>query len=302
MFNLADSAINSQVFYAKGASDFQIWQKPPGCKMVQILCLGSGSGGGGGTVGTASTARKGGGGGASGAISQGNFLAFTLPDILYLQVAQGGLPGAGGASPTAGGNGALSYVAVRPDITTTNSILVSGAAAATGGLAGASGTGGTASTVYVGSTLTNLGLATSNAGQNGATGVISVPGASITIANIMSGGASGGNTSTGASFAGGDITGSGFINTIPGGALGAGATAGGAGSDGYTGSFLLNLGKRDPLFFTGGSGGGASVSGQGGVGGAGAYGCGGGGGGAGFTGLAGAGGRGGDGLIIIVCS
>lgn len=295
-FNVPDNAISNQVFYAKGATDFQIWSKPQNCKFVNIFCLGSGAGGGGGTAGTATTARKGGGGGGSGAYSLGFFSASQLPDTLFIQTAIGG---EGGAGSTNGGSGALSYVSVQPNTTSINVLMQSGAVAATFGQG--SGNGGTGSTAWTGNILNNLGLVTATAGVNGASGAISFPGADITITTIVSGGASGGNTSTAASFVGGSILGAGFINTISGGAAGSGATTGGWGSDGYIANLIGNSSNRQPMFFTGGAGGGASVSGRGGNGGAGAYGSGGGGGGAGFTALSGAGGRGGDGLIIITC-
>ena len=300
-FNIPNNALSNQVFYSKGGTDFEIWSKPANAKFISIFCLGSGAGGGGGTAGTATTARKGGGGGGSGAYSLGFFSASQLPDTLFIQTAIGGSGGLGGASSANGVGGSLSYICVQPNTTTINILMQSGAIAPTFGQAGASGTGGTGGTIWSGGILNSLGFATATAGVNGTSGAISTPGADVTITSIISGGASGGNTSTAASFIGGSILGAGFVNTISGGALGAGATAGGAGSDGYIANMIGNSSNRQPMFFTGGSGGGASVSGQGGVGGAGAYGSGGGGGGAGFTALAGAGGRGGDGLIIITC-
>lgn len=297
MFGIIDNNANTQVFYTKG-TDFQTWQKPANAKMVTIFCLGSGGGGGGGMTGTATTARRGGGGGGSGAFSHGTFAASQLPDTLHLLVGTGG---SAGTPTTNGGAGALSYVSIRPDTTAINVLLASGAVAATGGNAGSnSGTAGVGSTIWSGNILNNLGLATAVAGTNGGAGAISVAAVSITPSMIVCGGPSGGNTSTSVAFAGGNIVGSGFLNTISGGALGAGSTAGGDGSDGYMPN-ISSTSKSYPIFFTAGSGGGASVSGQGGNGGAGSYGCGGAGGGAGFTNLAGNGGRGGDGLIIITC-
>ena len=299
MFNLTDTSVNNQVFYTKGTTDFQLWTKPPNAKFVSIFCLGSGGGGGGGMTGTATSARRGGGGGGSGGYSFGTFAASQLPDTLYLLVGPGGSAGAGAAAATNGGAGALSYVSVQPNNTAINLLLVSGTAAATGGNSGAnSGTAGVGSTIWNGNILNALGLATAAAGTNGGAGAISVAATSITPTKIVCGGPSGGNTSTSAAFAGGNVVGSGFLNTISGGALGSGATAGGDGSDGFLPN-LTSPSKVTPTFFTAGSGGGASVSGQGGNGGAGSYGCGGAGGGAGFTGLAGYGGKGGDGLIII---
>lgn len=299
MFNITDNAINNQIFLPKGVADFQVWNKPTNAKFVSIFCLGSGGGGGGGMVGTAVTARRGGGGGGSGAFSLGTFTASQLPDTLFLSVGLGGIGGLGLAVASNGGAGALSFVSVRPDNTALNLLLVSGAVAATGGNSGGnSGTAGVGSTAWAGSVLNSLGLVTAQAGTSGGAGAISVAATSITPTTIVCGGPSGGNTSTAAAFAGGDVIGSGFLNIVPGGALGALAAAGGNGSDGFLPNLSLTS-KNTPTFFTAGSGGGASVSGQGGNGGAGSYGCGGAGGGVGFTALAGAGGRGGDGLIII---
>jgi hypothetical protein len=299
MFNLTDNALNNQIFRAKGLSDFQVWTKPTNAKFVSIFCLGSGGGGGSGMVGTATTARRGGGGGGSGAYSLGTFAASQIPDLLYLSVGLGGAGGLGLASAGNGFPGLLSYVSVRPNNTAINILMASGAVGAAGGTSGSGGgAGGVGSTVWAGNILNALGLATATAGTNGAAGAISVAAANVIPATIVCGGPSGGNTSTSVAFAGGDVTGSGFLNTVSGGALGSGATTGGNGSDG----FMPNLGspsKSTPTFFTAGSGGGASVSGRGGDGGTGSYGCGGGGGGAGFTALAGFGGKGGDGLIII---
>lgn len=299
MFNITDNAVNNQVFYTKGGTDFQIWNKPANAKFVSIFCLGAGGGGGGGMVGTATTARRGGGGGGSGSYTLGTFSASQLPDTLFLLVGQGGTAGVGGASPTNGGAGAISYVSVESDNIAINILLQAGTVAATGGNSGGNGgNAGVGSTVWAGGILNFLGLATAIAGTNGGAGAISVAATSITPTTIVCGGPSGGNTSTAAAFAGGNVVGSGFLNSIAGGALGAGAATGGNGSAGFCPNIESNS-KYTPTFFTAGSGGGASVSGQGGNGGAGAYGCGGAGGGAGFTGLAGAGGRGGDGLIII---
>lgn len=299
MFNITDNAVNNQIFLPKGLSDFQVWNKPTNAKFVSIFCLGSGGGGGGGMVGTATTARRGGGGGGSGAFSMGTFAVSQLPDTLFLSVGLGGIGGLGAAAPTNGSAGALSYVSVRPDNTAINLLMVSGTIAATGGNSGGNGgNAGVGSTIWNGNILNALGLATATAGNNGGAGAISVAAASITPTTIVCGGPSGGNTSTAVAFAGGNVVGSGFLNTVSGGALGSGATTGGDGSDGYLPNLSLTS-KNTPTFFTAGSGGGASVSGQGGNGGAGSYGCGGAGGGAGFTGLAGFGGKGGDGLIII---
>ena len=296
-FNIPDNNLMRQVFYAKGSTDFQVWNKPANCKLVYIFCLGSGSGGGGGTPNLSNQAKKGGGGGGSGAYSTGIFSSINLPNTLYLRP---GLGGAGGAGATNGGAGALSYVSVEPNTTALNILMQSGAVAATAG--GGTGTGGTGSTIWTGSPLLNLGIAAAFAGVNGERGAISFPGADITITTLVSGGASGGNTSTTTPFIGGSILGTGFINTVTGGSPGASTFVPGTdGSDGYCANIVGTSSNSQPLFFTGGAGGGASQGGPGGTGGAGAYGSGGGGGGAGGSSQGGAGGRGGDGLIIITC-
>ena len=296
-FNVNNNALNNQIFYTKGSTDFQTWSKPANVKFVNIFVLGAGGGGGAGSVNTSGSARRGGGGGGSAGYSLGFFAASQIPDELFLSVPTGGAGGIGGATVGSGGTGALAYVSVAPDSTAINILLSSGTAVAGGGVGG--GNGGVGSTIWTGAILNNLGFATVYAGTAGANSAISAIGASITPAGIVCGGASGGNTSTTTPFQGGDITGSGFLNTITGGTGGASTTAGTAGSGGYTASLLDGNSKRQPIFFTGGAGGGASQGGQGGEGGAAAYGCGGGGGGAGVTALGGAGGRGGDGLIII---
>jgi hypothetical protein len=301
-FNLPDNALNNQVFYAKGGTDFQIWNKPQNCKFINIFCLGSGAGGGGGQAGAGATSRRGGGGGGSAGYSLGFFSASQLPDTLFMLVPTGGAGGIGLGTSSNGSAGVLSYVSIQPNITAINLLLVSGAIAPTGGNSGLnSGTGGSAGTVWGGGILNALGLATANAGQSGITGNTTPVPTNLTIASIVTGGGAGAGTNGATPQAGGNITGSGFINTISGGA---GSSTGIAedGSGGYFASIpSANASARQPMFFTGGAGGGSSNTGTGGNGGGGAYGCGGAGGGAGVTSLAGNGGKGGDGLIIITC-
>ena len=86
--------------------NWQAWNKPPRVTMVYIVCIGGGGGGGGGFTMTGNQ----GGGGGSGACSGITRLlvpAFLLPDILSVQVGQGGL---GGAPGTAGASGSNSFV------------------------------------------------------------------------------------------------------------------------------------------------------------------------------------------------
>ena len=131
-------------------------------------------------------------------------------------------------------------------------------------------------------------------GTIGAAGLNAGVGASVTIANIISGGAAGGGASNTTSFSGGSVNPPevGFVPKINGSAL-----ITDAGSGGFSSIPSFNSSIVQPFFNTGGGGGFGSSAGIGTNGGNGGYGCGGGGGGAGAT--AGAGGRGGDGIIII---
>ena len=84
VFNVTDSAINQQIFYANGSvpsatNDWQVWEKPKNCRMIMITAIGGGSGGGFGGPGAVNSAGGGGGGGSS-AITKGLFMAATLPD------------------------------------------------------------------------------------------------------------------------------------------------------------------------------------------------------------------------------
>ena len=88
-FNIPDNSLNSQVFYTKGSTDWQIWEKPANCKMVMILCMGGGGGGGGGQNGSPATTRRGGGGGGSAGLSTGFYSSVQIPDTLFLQVGAG---------------------------------------------------------------------------------------------------------------------------------------------------------------------------------------------------------------------
>ena len=303
-FHLPDGSINTQIFYTinTNLTRFETWNKPKNCKFISVFCLGSGSGGGGATAGASNTARRGGGGGGSGAYSKGLFQASCLPDTLYVSVGKGGAGGLGGASAGNGGAGTLSYVTLLPSLTGNYTfVMQSGDVAPTSGGGGGSGTGGTGGTVWTGSFLSKWGIVNSVAGQNGASSTISLAGFDITVGKIVSGGASGSATSTTNSFAGGSILASGFFKGVTGGALG-GVGIAEVGGNGYeSGLISPNSLSRLPMFFTGGAGGGSSVSSTGGAGGNASFGSGGGGGGAGITSFAGAGGDGGDGLVIITC-
>lgn len=292
-----------------GASDVQIfnvpstvtnlqwttYQKPRGKTMLEILCIGGGGGGGGGFTGVAVSARGGGGSGGSSSVTRVMIPLYFLPDILYIQVGQGG-QGVGSGGGTAG-SGILSYVAVSPNTTATNIIAVSGAAATVGGgtgtaaAVGAAGTAGTIATI-AGMPLAGLGIYQMIAGQMGVAGG-AVAGANGTAQGIptssvitMAGSSGAGTTS--ADFAGGlftAITDSYLSEQRP--ATPAAGT--------FNGSDGPQLWK--PFFSFGGGGGSSSNAAAGGAGGNGAYGAGGGGGGGGTTG--GRGGNGGSGIIML---
>ena len=302
-FNVLDNSLNSQVFYAKGATDWYIWDKPANCKFVSIFSIGSGGGGGGGGNGGSGTARRGGGGGGSSSYTMGFFAASQLPSNLFIQVPVGGVGGIGGATGGNGGAGALSYVSIRPNNIAINLLFASGTNVAGGGAgSAAAGTGGTAGSISTGGVLSDLGLVASYIGQAGVDGLTTAPPVNQTISTgITIGGAAGAGTNGATPQNGASITGAGFINTIQGG-LGVSGSAAGDGSSGYT-TFNPSISgpTRSPMFFLGGAGGGSSDLSTGGTGGSGSYGCGGGGGGAGFTSSGGNGGRGGSGLVIITC-
>lgn len=300
MFGLPRNGLaDVQVFRANSPSaggTWAQWRKRPGASMLHILAIGAGGGGGNGVIGAASTA-AGGGGGGSGAQSTLFIPAFFIPDILYVSVGQG-LVGTG-SIPT--------RIAVFPDTTANNALLVVSAGGAggnaAGAVAGAAGTGGTVGSVG-NNPLTGQGVVLHLVGQAGIIGGTTVAGAALTVpitGLIVTGGTGGAGLGAAASVgtAGGAITGVGIISTNPGGIGGSAATTPPTnGSNGYS---LKH-------FHLGGTGGGsthgsATTTGLvGAMGGAGGIGSGGGGGGGALTGsTAGstAGGRGGDGLVII---
>ena len=302
-FNLPDNSSNlrRQIFYNNtntGTTVWQVWVKPNNAKFVHFVVIGAGGGGGGGLGGGTGTSRRGGGGGGSSSITTGLFSANQIPDTLYIQVGAGGTNGVGLTTNSNGGSGKISYVSVLPDsgYTAVNILLQSGTVAATGGASGTNGgTAGVAGTVWTGGILSDLGLVAYYPGQNGGLGQTTPVPVSIGISGITTGGAAGAGTNGGTFQTGGNITGSGFINTVSGGIV-----SGGNASGGYMTSIpSIDSSARQAMLFTGGGGGASSDASSGGNGGNGAYGSGGGGGGAGLTNLGGNGGKGGDGLVII---
>ena len=287
------------------------WIKPPGITMCYMVAIAGGGGGGGGFTLT-TTSAGGGAGGACSGISRLLIPSFLLPDILYVQVGQGGY---GGAAGSAGITGANTYISVGHSSALPNVVLASGVNAPGGGAAGtaaAGGTGGTVPTIATNGTGQFIGLWQSTVGLVGAAGgagTTPAAGTSVTAwaALPLSPGAGGGGCSTAsANFPGGVQTataavdfGNVLIATTAGflaqsGSISASGSAavGGNGSSGFM--------SWKPFFMTGGAGGSSSngVNEVGGAGGRGGIGCGGGGGGSGKTG--GRGGNGGPGMALIV--
>jgi hypothetical protein len=277
---------------------WDVWYKPKGIKMVQMLCISGGSGGAGGTSGALGTNRNGGGGGASGNIAQLLIPSIFVPDRLYVYVGGGG-NGGNPNSNASTGIGQLSRVSIQPSFATNQSNFIQANNSIPGGgtIPFGGGTGALGSNVTT--VLGTLGIQSFLAGGNGVSGAVS-SGNSITLTQIVSGGAGGGGfSSTNVESVGGNIIGNGSIPTIFGGSVG-----GGNGENGYDvlsksiTSTSSQLYTPSTLFFTGGAGGGSNTTGTGGNGGNGGIGCGGGGGGAGLTG--GRGGNGGSGLVMII--
>jgi hypothetical protein len=146
---------NVQIFNAASGPNTNTaaaeWVKPQGVSFVWFTLIGGG-GGGGGTDGT-----NVGGGGGSGSILHCLAPAFILPDILRVQVGQGG---AGGVGATAGSNG--NNTAVTYNNKATYAFMV--ASAGTGGSPGVGGVQGSASAP---TTLAPAVIYVQGAGQSG---------------------------------------------------------------------------------------------------------------------------------------
>lgn len=288
-FNVASTVTNTQ---------WHTWIKPLGVSSIFIMCVGGGGGGGGGATRASGTGGGAGGGGSS-STTRVLIPAWSVPDVLYVEVGAGG---AGGAAAASGANGLLSYVAIYPDNSTVLNILArSGNAAATSGVAGsvaANGSGGTGGTI---ATIANMPLAGYGifafiAGRDGASGgvqsgAIGGPANFNTTSAISQGGAGGAGTNT-VSYAGGLITA--IANTLISDSRPSGSAAG---SNDGSGAPLLAP-PNGPFWPYCGLGGSSSFNGVGGNGGPAGPGSGGGGGGAGTTG--GRGGNGGDGYVLLI--
>lgn len=285
----------------------QVWRKPRGKSMVNIILVGAGGNGGTGVIGANSTA-AGGAGGQSGATTIITIPLFMLPDILYLSLA--------GVKPTSTTNFAskISFSA--------NAIVADVLVFANGGLHGgnaAGGTGGTVGTAAAGASASNMSLGWLFTGRSSVATVAlgsqvgTAGGAAVTAANLVvssvgafvTGGAGGGGLPAAAAAGtnGGNIFNGGGIFPL---------TSQGFGS--ATATVPADWGKagfqpvQKALFYYGGTGGASThgtATGAGLVqsnGGDGAPGCGGGGQGGALTGsTAGAVGKGGPAFAIFTC-
>jgi hypothetical protein len=284
VFNIPGQQDNVTIFYGRGTTDWQTWQKPRNCKFIWIMCIGGGCGGEAGT--TESPSNVGGRGGGSGGVCRVIYPANVLPDTLFVQPGAGS---AGAAFPGTPSPASRSFVGIIAGTAAMNTVCVSGAAGA--GTTNPNNAETAATTTQAG--LMSLGTFIATAGQAGDT-----LGSGITplSATITSGGALGGIVTVAGGTPGLSIASVNLgIYTTPqisGGAAGGISGTGGAGNNG--------IWSWKPMFGLGGAGGGGTNTGvnSGGRGGDGAYGCGGGGGAAGST-IGGAGGKGGDGLVII---
>lgn len=297
LFHLQNTSYNVQVFTQPNTDT---WLKPKNAKLVYIISIGPGGGGGGGRADAIGSNSVGGSGGGSGGITVGLFQACVLPDRLYLSVPIGG---SGGTSNTSGGtpSGTVNIrTRVDPAGATNRGDWISQTFFGTGGVSNnATPTGGAGALAFTPTTqgyLSDWGMLTILAGQNGANS-FSGNGLSLTASQFVSGGAGGGGRATNFTTygSGGTVSTTGLIPSSIGGISG-GTINGRNGYNGMTPS--SNTSISFPIVFMGGAGG-APINGTGGNGGNGGIGCGGGGGGAGIA-SGGIGGDGGDAMVIII--
>ena len=260
IFNIPGQQDNIKIFYARGTTDWQTWQKPRNCKFIWMMCIGGGAAGqNGATVGL-------GGGGGGGGVVRAIFQANVLPDTLFIQ------PGPGGQTNLAPAN--RSFVSITPSSATAMNIVCTSGATAAQPL----GPG------EIIATATNMGLASLGT-------FIAVAGLSVNTyftTTVIGGGGNGSSV--------GDPAGVGFASINMGGIITTPLIAGGISPEGSGGADGIFSWK--PFYSIGGAGGGYNSAGVGGRGGNGAYGSGGGGGGQGTV-AGGTFGKGGDGLVII---
>jgi hypothetical protein len=271
------------------------WTKRPGCKSVDVLCVGGGGGGGSGARGATGTARCGGGSGAGGCISRRVFFADQLGATEAVAVGAAGTAGtavSGSAVGNNGGTGGNSTFATS----TVKAVTANGGGNGGGGGNGVAGSAGAVGTLG----LLNAGAAGVTSSATGGAG--SNASHTITAGSVIGGGGSGGGIASAGTPAtvGGSRGGSAMAANVynvtantGGGAINGSGTAG---PDG-TGFFIGGCG---------GGGGGSSITAatNAGSGGAGGFpGGGGGGGGAALdtAGNSGAGGTGGAGVVRVIC-
>jgi hypothetical protein len=294
-FHIADSEPQRTWVYSAGRSTiYQTWQKPPGISFVHIIAIGGGGGGGGGRANDDSALVYGAVGGASSCFASCFYPAYSIPDVLYINVGAGGAGGIGTGIGVNGGDGSsgnATRVGWRPNTTTIFNLCA--ATAGAGGVGGRTTIQGAASTgappaVSAFAPLGQAGIRSSVIGQNStANNTSATPGINN---NFRTGpGGNGERWGSGAStFGAMPIVGTpGLYVNQP--------VASGGTNTGDPGSSIDDLAN---LFFTGGSGGAANRTGAAGVGGFGGHGSGGGGGAAGNV-IGSNGGKGGDGLVII---
>jgi hypothetical protein len=140
-------------------NDWDLWIKPRGISIINILCIGGGGGGGAGFQAAAAAARGGGGGGSSGGVSSLTLPANLCPDTLWILPGKGGIGSITGAGDQTSGD--ISRVAITPTSTliAQDTLLISSNNVATFGGTGtgaAAGAGGTSAAV---ATIANCNLA-----------------------------------------------------------------------------------------------------------------------------------------------
>ena len=300
------SRADVQIFTANQfAQSWQTWSKPRGVTNSYMLTIAGGGGGGGGFTRATANNGGGGGGGACSGISRLIIPSFFLPDVLYLQVGQGGIGGSG--TGVAGSAGGISYISLGHSIVAPNLLLAAtGTTAPGGGGAGTGTTAGAAGSVPTIATTTtahqyghwfgNVGLIGVAGGFVATTGAVGNSVTAWTAIPLTPGAGGGGIGTSNTEFAGGAVTTTpavDFGNVSFSAASSIAAGGAGTGGNGSSGFF-----SWQPFFMTGGAGGGTNNTATAGSGGNGGVGCGGGGGGSGITG--GRGGNGGNGIVMII--
>lgn len=296
--HIPNSQQDIKIFYAnQDAFAYQTWQKPRKCSFIYILCIGAGSAGIPGISSNLNTIAQSGYAGSSGAVNRCLINSNLVPDVLYVKVGKGGK---GASNPNIGGG-----VLLGAQSGESSGIFISTARSSQESTNQANSFigGNDASTFLAGGTvsiqsnnyligLTNF-ISLAGITSTGGTLTTQPPNISPLASQIvMAGGTGAPYNGTATAFNGASISATSISPLIAGGI--GGSTLGGNGADGYT--------SWNPLFSTGGAGGGNSYTAGGvaGNGGNGGIGSGGGAGGSANFGTAGKGGDGGDGLVVII--